>query len=163
MSKREVRTDYDRSAHVYEKRYKTIQWEKYEIMIDPPVKGNILDLGCGTGLLAEFLQQHITGVDISFCMLKRAKIRESVLQADIDFLPFRRHVFDAVYSFTVLQNLPSLTYVFKEVRRVLKEGSPFIFTLLTKEFSPAVIDKAATFFKISQKRICGEDTGVICV
>lgn len=132
-------------------------------MIDTPVQGKILDLGCGTGLLAEFLQQNITGVDISFNMVQKARFRECVIQADMDFLPFRNAVFDAIYSFTSLQNLPSLNYVFKEVRRVLKEGHPFTFTLLHKEFSPAVIKKVNRFFTIDEKRMCGEDVGFVCL
>ena len=84
MSKQKVRTDYDRSAFCYEKRYRTLQWEKYVIMIDIPLKGRILDLGCGTGLLASFLYKDagaltsdytIVGVDISLNMLQRAKSR----------------------------------------------------------------------------------------
>lgn len=171
MSKQKVRTDYDRSAFCYEKRYRTLQWEKYEIMIDIPLKGRILDLGCGTGLLASFLLRNagiligdytIFGIDISLNMLQRAKSREAVLQADMDFLPFQDHVFDAVLSFTSLQNLPSLDYVFKEVWRVLKMGHPFIFTILQKEDSPLIIEKVEKHFTVS-KRVCGEDMGFICL
>lgn len=171
MSKQKVRTDYDRSAFCYEKRYRTLQWEKYEIMIDIPLKGRILDLGCGTGLLASFLLRNtgiilgdytIFGIDISLNMLERAKSREAVLQADMDFLPFQDHVFDAVLSFTSLQNLPSLDYVFKEVRRVLKMGHPFIFSILQKEDSPLIIETVENFFTVS-KRVCGEDMGFMCL
>ncbi len=171
MSKQKVRTDYDRSAFCYEKRYRTLQWEKYEIMIDIPLKGRILDLGCGTGLLASFLSGDagaligdytIFGIDISINMLQRAKSREAVLQADMDFLPFQDHVFDAVLSFTSLQNLPSLDYVFREVRRVLKVGHPFIFTVLQKEDSLLITEKVGHFFTVS-KKVCGEDMGFMCL
>ncbi|MBU7018937.1 MAG: class I SAM-dependent methyltransferase [Theionarchaea archaeon] len=171
MSKQKVRTDYDRSAFCYEKRYTALQWEKYEIMIDIPLEGRILDLGCGTGLLASFLYKNegtligdytIFGVDISLNMLQRAKPREAVIQADIDFLPFRNNVFDVVLSFTSLQNLPSLDYVFTEVRRVLKPGHPFIFSVLQKEDSPLITKKVGHFFTVS-KRVCGEDVGFICI
>jgi ubiquinone/menaquinone biosynthesis C-methylase UbiE len=161
LEKMETETNYDRSAIIYERRYKNIQWEKYTIMIDKPVKGRILDLGCGTGLLSEFLQEEIYGVDISFQMVKRARSKELAVQADIDFLPFRNSVFDAVLSFTSLQNLPSLDYVFKEVRRVLKDNHPFIFTILEKKYSP-IEEKVESYFRIKKIRKCGEDIGFIC-
>lgn len=160
--KQKVKKDYDGSAFCYEKRYKVIQWEKYRKMIDNSLEGKILDLGCGTGSLSEFLQERIFGIDISFCMLCKAQTKEIVVQGDMDFLPFKDSVFDAVLSFTALQNLPSLEYVFREVRRVLKKDHPFIFTLLKKEFSPSVIEIAQFYFDIGQKRESGEDIGFIC-
>ncbi len=157
--KLKTRTDYDRSAFMYENRYKSIQWSKYGIMMDTIPAGRILDLGCGTGLLSEFLQKKIYGVDISFQMLKKAQVKEIVVQADMDFLPFRNSVFDAVLSFTSLQNLPSADHVFKEVRRVLKKGCPFIVTVLNKEFSMKSVEQ---YFTIRAIRHCGEDIGFIC-
>jgi len=167
-TKVKVKKDYDSSAPFYEKRYRSIQWEKYEKMInladlvDFPPKGKILDLGCGTGLLSEFLQKRIIGTDISFKMLQEAQPREAVVQADMDALPFQDAVFNAVLSFTALQNLPSLDYVFGEVRRVLKRNRPFIFTILKKKFSESVIEKVNSHFEISQRKECGEDVGFVC-
>jgi ubiquinone/menaquinone biosynthesis C-methylase UbiE len=163
MEKLKVRTDYDRSAFCYDKRYRSIQWEKYKTMITGPIHGKILDLGCGTGLLAEFLQKDVIGIDISLNMLKEAETRESVLQADMDFLPFQNAVFDAVVSFTCLQNLPSPDFVFKEVRRVLKKGCPFIFTMLQKKFSPYITQEVTHSFTITEQKVCGEDIGFICL
>lgn len=160
--KLKVRKHFNKFTLSDEKRIKLIQWEKYKIMIDTPLKGRILDLGCGTGLLQEFLQQKIYGVDISFQMLKRARKKESVIHADMDFLPFRDSVFDAVLSFTSLQCLPSLDYIFEEVWRVLKRGHPFIFTIMKKWSSPVLYEKVESCFEIETVRECEKDIGVIC-
>lgn len=160
--KLKVREHFDGVTVSDEKRTKPIQWEKYTIMIDTPLRGRILDLGCGNGLLQEFLQQKIYGVDISFQILKRARPKEIVVQADIDFLPFHDSVFDAVLSFTSLQCLPSLDYIFEEVKRVLKKGCPFIFTILRKWSSPLLFEKVESCFEIETVRECGEDIGVVC-
>ncbi len=160
--KLKVRKDYDSSAFTYEKRYKMLQWEKYKTMVDRPLEGRILDLGCGAGFLSEFLQRETIGIDISFQMLKQIKSQTIALQADMDFLPFKNSIFDAVLSFTSFQNLPSLNLVFGEVRRVLKEECPFIFTILKKKFSPCVVDEVETWFEIGQKRESGEDVGFLC-
>lgn len=58
-----VKKHFDEAAPSCEKETATIQWEKYMIMIDAPEEGRILDLGCGTGLLQEFLQKKVYGVD----------------------------------------------------------------------------------------------------
>jgi ubiquinone/menaquinone biosynthesis C-methylase UbiE len=160
VAKRKVQADYDRTAVFYDKRYLSIQWEKYFIMLDSPLEGCILDLGCGTGLLSEYLNNRIVGIDISFNMLDKARTREQVVQADMDFLPFRNAVFDAVVSFTSLQNLPDVDPALKEVRRVLKAGSPFIVTLLNKG-SP-LKREIEKYFTITSMRQCGEDIGFIC-
>ncbi|MBU7031982.1 MAG: class I SAM-dependent methyltransferase [Theionarchaea archaeon] len=160
-SKGKVRSDYDASAFCYNKRYKSIQWEKYQIMLrDIELQGILLDLGCGTGLLGSFLKKEVVGVDISREMLLKA--HHLRVQADMDLLPFQSSVFDAVLSFTALQNLPSLDHIFEEVWRVLKPGRPFIFTILSKKFSPQVSAMATIHFEILQMRECGEDTGFIC-
>jgi malonyl-CoA O-methyltransferase len=160
--KSKVRTDYNHSAFCYNTRYKSIQWKKYEIMLEhiTQLSGRILDLGCGTGLLADFLQKKIFGADISFEMAKKASATELVVQADMDSLPFFDSVFDAVISFTALQNLYNTRIVFTEVRRVLKPGSPFIFTILKKKFS--LIKNVTDHFTIEVTKDCGEDTGFIC-
>ncbi|MBU7024913.1 MAG: class I SAM-dependent methyltransferase, partial [Theionarchaea archaeon] len=83
-----------------------------------------------------------------------------VIQADMDFLPFRTNVFDAVVSFTSLQNLPDVNPTLKEVRRVLKPGSPFIATVLNKGSS--IMKEIEKYFTITKARQCGEDSGFIC-
>lgn len=158
----QVKKDYDRTAPFYERRYREIQWEKYRIMVDRHVEGRILDLGCGTGLLAAFLKREVFGVDISFEMLKYTTSETVSVQADAEFLPFKNEVFDAVFSFTCFQNVPSLDDVVEEVRRVLRGGSPFVFTILRKSFTPSVVEKVKERFEIGEERDCGEDVGFIC-
>lgn len=163
-SKLKVRSDYDRSAFTYEKRYRAIQWEKYGTMLETleiPLGRRILDLGCGTGLLSLFLKKEVYGADFSFQMLKKARPREIVVQADMDFLPFRDAVFDSVLSFTSLQNLPSFDRIFKEVRRVLKKGHPFVFTILKKDI-PSSLHEKMDDFTIVEVKECGEDLGMVC-
>ncbi|MGC1119556.1 MAG: class I SAM-dependent methyltransferase [Candidatus Methanofastidiosia archaeon] len=160
VTKRRVQADYDRTAVFYDKRYLSIQWEKYSIMMDSPPQGCILDLGCGTGLLSEYLCKRVVGIDISFNMLDKARTREQVVQADMDFLPFGNAVFDAVVSFTSLQNLSDVNPALKEVRRVLKAGSPFIVTLLNKGSS--IKKEIEKYFTITSMKQCGEDIGFMC-
>jgi ubiquinone/menaquinone biosynthesis C-methylase UbiE len=112
----------------YDRRYHSIQREKYETIL--PYIGNqvirILDVGIGTGLFLDKVvkQWTLIGTDISLRMLhiakKRARRHSNVelILADADNLPFKDHMFHAVTSFTLLQNMPNPLETVKELIRV---------------------------------------------
>jgi ubiquinone/menaquinone biosynthesis C-methylase UbiE len=83
----------------------------------------------------------VVGVDISRKLLLKAKEQAgalqnvSVLQADADYLPFRDAFFDAVFAFTVLQNMPKPSETLNELKRVAKFGGRVVVTGLKKTFS----------------------------
>ncbi|MHA1301661.1 MAG: class I SAM-dependent methyltransferase [Candidatus Helarchaeota archaeon] len=103
----------------------------------------ILDLGIGTGLLFDFLKNSnsmFVGIDISKNMLKIAQKnnkddRLHLICADADFLPFRKNIFSAIFSITVLQNLPNPKSSIDEVIRVCKKGGLTFFTILKKDLT----------------------------
>ena len=92
----------------------------------------ILDAGCGTGLLLEELRAmgNADGVDISeealhFC---RKRGLMNVHKADLLKLPFVDDHFDLVTALDVLEHLDDDTGALRELRRVLKPGGRvFIF------------------------------------
>ena len=71
-----LRAASDRTAPYYDERFGDLQRAKYELALsrlDSPLgAGLLLDLGCGTGLLAEHLGRTLIGVDLSSQMLARA-------------------------------------------------------------------------------------------
>src|SRR3989344_9097473 len=88
---------------------------------------NILDAGCGTGLLAKKLQSFgkVTGVDISPEAIKYAKKRGvDARLASIAKLPFKKATFDLVVSVDVLyhQKVKNDRTALLEFKRVLKPG-----------------------------------------
>tara|TARA_Y100000310_G_scaffold117519_1_gene116279 strand:+ start:680 stop:1201 length:522 start_codon:yes stop_codon:yes gene_type:complete len=157
MSKKErIVSDYANTAKHYDKRYEAVQFEKFGVLASLDLKGKILDLGGGTGLLGKFLKRKaLINIDVSFEMLKQSN--ELNICADIDHLPLKSGCFDAVLSFTTLQNLPNFSKVFKEVRRVLK-GEQFICSVLNK-IDVVKLEKEAELagFEILNKSLCGED------
>ena len=157
--KQRVISDYGKSVKHYNKRYAATQFEKFKILDGIELKGTILDLGGGTGLLGKYLKRELVNVDSSFAMLEHSK--ETNICADIDHLPFKSHSFDAVLSFTALQNLPNFTRVFKEVARVSK--GKFICSVLNKVDVKELAREAKASFKIKEKSICGEDIQFIAV
>jgi len=156
---KDVVKKYNRTASFYNRRYREIQGNKYKKMINFPVKGKILDIGCGTGLLYDFLKyDSYIGIDLSLEMLKKGKFANKIL-ADCEFLPFKDCIFDFVFSFTVLQNLPSYRMI-SETYRVLKRGGIFVLTTLKKTYEEDLIE-TFKIFELIDRRDCNEDIGFV--
>ena len=99
---------------------------------------NILDVGCGPGIISMQLADlghHVTSVDISDRMVEFAKENASANNLDIDIrrgdameLPFEDSSFDAVVSGYMLWTVPDPEKVVSEWFRVLKPGCRLMYT-----------------------------------
>jgi ubiquinone/menaquinone biosynthesis C-methylase UbiE len=139
-----VKRSYDSTAKIYDSRYAEEQKAKYEAaLVGISLKGRILDVGCGTGLLFNKISKvsNVVGVDISKKLLLQAKKSSKtidnldLIQADADHLPFKEGEFDVVFAFTVLQNMPSPLETLREICRIVKSGSFVTVTGLKKVFT----------------------------
>lgn len=150
---RKISGKYDLTANIYNARYRNVQFEKYRVSLAGlDLKGDILDLGAGTGLLSDFLGTDVTAVDVSERMLKEGSGKR--VQADVQELPFKSNSFDWVLSFSVIMNAENPSNVLEEVRRVLKPGGFFVLTYLKKfDFSGELRSK----FRLIEYKECGED------
>jgi len=151
--KQEIIKNYNLTSHFYDQRYSQIQTEKFEILLNNLElnQKKILDAGCGTGLLLEFINSlkqnsivnyHYIGMDITLNMLKEfqskpltKKIQGKVnlILADIESLPFRENIVDIIFSITSFQNLPNLTRGLKETLRVGQDKGDVRFSILKKK------------------------------
>jgi len=99
-------------------------------------KSKVLDLGCGTGLVAQNLKDlkcNIVGVDLSSKMLEVSKeknIYSSLHQEDVlGFLKnSQTNSYDMVSSADVFIYIGDLSEIFKEVSRILKNDGIFLFS-----------------------------------
>lgn len=94
--------------------------------------GPTLDLGCGDGhfVTAAFERQIEVGLDPWFAPLRQAQRRGGyrwILQADGARMPFPDGYFASAFSNSVLEHIPHLEEVLREVARVLRPGAPFVF------------------------------------
>lgn len=111
------------------------QLKKFFINLNVNVSGNILDIGCGTGILVPFLlkkscrDSHLFELDLSKEMLRENKKKcgdkSSLIHhihADTHHLPFKQHQFNFVVCFAVLPHLSDQLGALKEWQRVLAVG-----------------------------------------
>ncbi len=103
-----------------------------------PALGNldVLDLGCGTGLVGPWLRpfaRRLDGVDLAPGMLEKARARgiyDRLDVADVTRLPNdRTREYDLAVAVDVLIYLGALAPVFRSVASVLRPGGMFAFTV----------------------------------
>jgi ubiquinone/menaquinone biosynthesis C-methylase UbiE len=111
----------------------------FELM--PDIRGHaVCDLACGTGLLSRELAKHgaqVTGVDLAEKMLEVARRHEEVEPLGIRYLEDDAHtlatlpdaVFDGATCSMGLMNINDLNAAFRALRRVLKIGGWFVFSI----------------------------------
>lgn len=97
---------------------------------------NVLEVGCGAGMLASYLsekyQMKVTGTDVDPEQIEVAKgfhkenAQLNFFAADATDLPFKNSQFDLVLSFMVMHHINNWRMAFEEINRVLKPGGIFI-------------------------------------
>lgn len=109
-------------------RFRNEYKEQYLKAMDLKDGMNILEIGCGPGLLCHRLKEwlphsSITGLDMdeSFIEYARAKSLEKSLdcvfiQGDATRLPFRDNSFDACTSHTVIEHVPTVPFLAEQYR-----------------------------------------------
>jgi ubiquinone/menaquinone biosynthesis C-methylase UbiE len=94
----------------------------------------LLDIGCGTGRLALYLQEElkcdVTGVDLGWERIEKARAQSSSVTFEVqsaDDLTFASNTFDVVVSLKALHEADNPTKVLEEAHRVMKEGGLLLF------------------------------------
>ena len=143
------RTAFDALAEWYDHALKEGQLPLFEYVVHPcvlEVLGEIagqqvLDLACGPGFLTQQIARrgaHVTGVDVSVEMLRRARERaraqpKAITYYEMDataLAPSWSDTFDVVVCNMALVDMPDMAAVLREVDRVVKPGGRFVFSLI---------------------------------
>jgi len=89
-----------------------------------------LDVGCGGGQNCEILPGFKVCLDISMGQLADARKRcENLVNADMEFLPFRESAFMTVMFIASLHHLEDPSNAILEAKRVLKDDGKMIATV----------------------------------
>jgi ubiquinone/menaquinone biosynthesis C-methylase UbiE len=139
-----VKNYYNAFSDGYDRFYHDIQIQKFLALQDIilPLKIiSMVDLGGGTGLFAEWLDEPIITVDLSYDMLHSGLANQRTflpIAGDMVSLPFRKQVFRSVISFTVFQNIRMQEVALSEIYRTSTTESISIITVLEKKFEESI-------------------------
>src|SRR5258708_12030813 len=98
-----------------------------------PIRGKVLEGGCGAGSVAKAVKRerpdlHVVGCDVSSSALAAAEASaEGVdfLPAQAEKLPFADDEFDFVWVFDVLEHVENPERMLREIARVVRPGGGF--------------------------------------
>jgi ubiquinone/menaquinone biosynthesis C-methylase UbiE len=103
---------------------------------------DVLDLGCGQGIdVCEFARvgARVTGIDLTPRHIELALehveefgVEATLLEGDVERLPFADSSFDRVVSNGVLHHTPDIEAALREARRVLRPGGSFTVILYNR-------------------------------
>jgi len=98
-------------------------------MILPHIKGEYLDIGCGTNEIVKAYSGKGIGVDVYPW--------EGVDQVvkDTSELPFEKEKFDTVSIVAALNHIPNREEVLMEIKRILKDDGRLLITMIPPKFS----------------------------
>ena len=93
--------------------------------IKPTDKG--LEVGCGAGGLAQYMDCEYIGIDFSSTLIKRCMefYQKTAVYSEADDIPFKDNYFNKCFSWGVFLYFPEWTYtenVIREMKRVTKQG-----------------------------------------
>ncbi len=107
-----------------------------QITVELPNGYRVLEIGCGTGNVMQTLEKVCTkgqvyGLDLFFSGLEYARLRTqtSLIQANVDDLPFESGKFHLVGMFDVLEHLEYDEQVLESIFQILIPGGKLLLTV----------------------------------
>ncbi len=148
MNKSEISNYYNIISRSYDELYGDEQLSKYIITLSSKLINlnnmkNILDIGCGTGLLAKYLAKmigseniHYIGIEISYLLLRKANqnyenILVDYILTDGEDPPIRVQSIDLITLYTVAHHFQDP--IESIVRLIKKGGKSIIATFLSEK------------------------------
>lgn len=139
MDERAVRSAYRRWAPFYDNTFGrfTTEGRRHAVEVINKRRGNVLEVGVGTGLSLPNYQRHleIEGIDLSPEMLERAREKvtaeglthiKGLHEMDAGDLKFSDESFDTVVAMYTITVVPDPDKVMRELARVCRTGGQVI-------------------------------------
>ncbi len=144
---------FDKINHLPWYRETLQQWSN-DLQLD--LGANILEAGCSTGLLSDYLSQQgfsVIGTDKSPAMISKAQSNFPTLnfqEENIFELSFENHRFDAVVAASLLNIVPDKAKALTEMVRVCKQGGKVSIFVPIQGFNPDDLKKLSRDLKVAQ-------------
>ena len=124
-------------------------WPVLASFLDPRPGSKILDIACGNGLTSRRLAAlgvSVTAFDFSANLIDKAKERSTNLQSLISYhildatdeealLSLGQQSFDSALSNMALFDMPGIEPLFRALRKLLKPGGIFVFSVMHPAFN----------------------------
>jgi len=132
---------YLKQAPISQALWRSLECRSYARL---PIKHPLLDIGTGDGTFASifYKQKVAAGIDRDQRQLELASGKDmyrSLKLAEANALPFKDDSFNTVLSNCVIEHVADQKATFDEIRRVMKIGGRFYFTvpsIFREEYSP---------------------------
>ena len=157
-------TIYDTYAEFYTSLVETMLaerdgfWHATRAVFDARLQGkldgrNVLDVGCGEGHLGrhllQFCPERVIGVDISTALLDHARLRAKAYGPALHYrhddaqalVSIETGSIDVAVSNLAIMDIPDHRRLFAAVRRVLKPGGLFVFSMMHPCFEAPFDDR----------------------
>ena len=116
----------------------------------------ILEVGSGTGMISDLIDQQIICSDISYEMCQEsAKKHMNVICCDAEKLPIRENSLNGIVSTEVIYYLNNPNVFIKDSVRILKKDGKLMITIFNQKMQ--FIDSIRSFLRIFNKKMYFDD------
>ena len=136
MSLKTIQNSYDQVAETYDANYQKLRYRARSYWVERSLRAaclgkKVLELGCGTGRLADALRRssepNYIGIDVSEKMLEHARRKgHQVVLGNAENLPFTDESFEVVAAAKGVFRYLDKSIALKEVSRVLKKNGTLV-------------------------------------
>jgi SAM-dependent methyltransferase len=142
------------------------EWHEAEKLAIDYVRGRVLDIGCGAGRVALYLQEHgldVVGIDVSPGAVEASKIRgvEQVELMNAETLEFPEDTFDTVIlfgnNFGILGQVPKVVAMLRRLHLVTTSDA----VILAGSIDPTQTEKPQHLAYHEKNRNEGKPSGLV--
>jgi ubiquinone/menaquinone biosynthesis C-methylase UbiE len=151
---------YNTIAEGYDELHSEEQARKFKLILDNfefAPDSTVLDVGCGSGLSACFIDPPIIGADPAGELLKLARSRLwQVARCRAEDLPFKEGSFDNVIAVTAVHNFDDHRAGLAEIARVTKSSAVITILKQARNYDD-IMDTIQNIFHSWEKKKIEED------